>query len=76
MTTVCDLADDLRDTIIEYQVSTDTEKHTRNGMFILFIGRAAEGDLQAELQIDCELLFRASRELRVFNLASKDAGQT
>ena len=56
MILVCDLADDLRDAIIEYQVSTDVEKHMRVGILIQYIGRTAEGDLQAELQIDCELL--------------------
>ena len=45
MITVCDLADDLRDAIIEYQVSVYIKKHTRAGLFIQFIGRAAKGDL-------------------------------
>jgi len=49
MITVCDLADDLRDAIIEYQVSTEIEKYMRVGPLIQRIGRAAEGDLQAEL---------------------------
>ena len=50
MIAVCDLADDLRDAIIEYQVSTSVEKEApRAGLLIRFTGRAAEIDLQAGL---------------------------
>ena len=49
MNAVCDLADDLRDAIVEYQVSTNTGNCTQGGSLIQFIGGAAEGNLQAEL---------------------------
>ena len=55
MNTVCDLADGLRDAIVEYQVSIDIEQRTGDSSFMQLIGRAAGGNLQAELQIDCEL---------------------
>ena len=34
MNTVCDLADDLRDTIVEYQVSINIEQHMRDSSFM------------------------------------------
>ena len=49
MMTVCDLADDLRDAIVEYQVNTHIGKYTQNGLLIYFVGCTAEGNLQAEL---------------------------
>ena len=49
MAAVCDLADDLRDVIVEYQVSTDIGNCMQGGSLIQFIGGAAEGNLQAEL---------------------------
>ena len=49
MNTVCDLADDLRDAIVEYQVGIDIEQRTRDGSFMDLIGHAAEGNLQVEL---------------------------
>ena len=48
MIAVCDLADDLRDAIVEYQVSIDIEQHTEGGLLMHFIGRSAERNLQAE----------------------------
>jgi len=44
MIAVCDLADDLRDAVVEYQVSTSIEKRIPHSL-IRFVGRAAEGDL-------------------------------
>jgi len=50
MIAVCDLADDVRDAIIEYQVSTSIGKLTQDGSLSMhFIDRAAESNLQAEL---------------------------
>ena len=49
MNTVCDLADDLRDAIVEYQVGIDTKQRTRDGSLMHLIGHAAEGNLQVEL---------------------------
>jgi len=50
MIAVCDLAYDVRDVIVEYQVSTNTAKPTQGGSLTMhFIGRAAESNLQAEL---------------------------
>ena len=49
MIAVCDLADDLRDTIVEYQVSTNPEKHMQGDLLMQFIGCTAKGNLQAEL---------------------------
>jgi len=50
MTAACDLADDLRDAIVEYQVGTDVEKRRRGGSLTTqFTVRAAGGDLRAEL---------------------------
>ena len=46
--TVRGLADDLRDAIVEYQVSINIERHAEGSSLMQFIGRAAEGDLQAE----------------------------
>ena len=54
MIAVCGLADDLRDIIVEYQVSINIEKHTYDASLMQFIGRATEGNLQPELQIDCK----------------------
>ena len=48
MITACDLADDLRDAIVEYQVSINIEKHMQDDLLMRFTGRAAESNLQAE----------------------------
>ena len=50
-TAVCDLADDLRDAIVEYQVRNNTEECTRNDSLTVVrsVVFAAEGDLRAEL---------------------------
>ena len=45
---VCDLVDDIRDAMVEYQVSINIE-HMRDDSFMQPAGRAAEGNLQAEL---------------------------
>ena len=34
MNTVCNLADDLRDAVVEYQVSINIEKHMRDSSFM------------------------------------------
>ena len=49
MAVVCDLADDLRDAIVEYQVSIHIGKCMQGGSLIQLIGGAAEDNLQAEL---------------------------
>ena len=55
---VCDLADDVRDAIVEYQVSIRTEKYARESLTRPPTVLAAERNLQAKLQIDCELRAR------------------
>ena len=55
MTAVCDLADDLRDAIVEYQVGTSIWRCMQNGSLMTkLIVCGTEGDLRAELWIDCE----------------------
>ena len=55
MIAACDLADDLRDAIVEYQVSADVEQRMQGGSLMTqFTVRAAGGNLRAELQIDCK----------------------
>ena len=49
MITVCDLADDLRDAIVEYQVSVNPEKQLQDSSFTQFAGCTTKGNLQAEL---------------------------
>jgi len=50
VTAVCDLADDLRDAIVEYQVSTEIYECMQGGsLMVRFIARATGGDLRAEL---------------------------
>jgi hypothetical protein len=49
MTAVSDLADSLRDAIVEYQVCTDTEKRTPGSFLTPFTVLTADGNLQAKL---------------------------
>ena len=50
MIAACDLADDLRDTIIEYQVGTNIEEFTHDGSLTMRpVVSAAGGNLRAEL---------------------------
>jgi hypothetical protein len=49
MIAVSDLADSLRDAIVEYQVCTDTENRTPGSLLTPFIALAADGNLQAKL---------------------------
>ena len=51
---VYDLADDLADVIVEYQVSTSVEKYSLYGPLMWPAVLAAEGDLRSELHIDCK----------------------
>ena len=54
MAIVCDLADELRDAIVEYQVRDSIVMHIHTGSLIAqSVVRTADGDLRAELQIDC-----------------------
>ena len=54
MIAACDLADDLRDAIVEYQVSTDVGKRALGSSLIQLAVLTAGGNLRADLQIDCE----------------------
>jgi len=54
MVAACDLADDLRDAIVEYQVSTGFERYTLDGSLTKIAVLATGGDLWAELQVDCK----------------------
>ena len=49
MIAVSDLADDLRDAILEYQVCTDTEKRALGSSLTPLIVIAADSNLQAGL---------------------------
>jgi hypothetical protein len=53
-TAVSDLAEDLRDVVLDYQVSTGTIKPAPDGSLMRPTVLAAEGDLQPKLHIDCE----------------------
>ena len=54
MVAACDLADDLRDAIVEYQVSIGFGRHALDSSLIQIVVLAARGDLWAELQVDCK----------------------
>ena len=73
-TAVCDLADDLRDVLVEYQVSKYALLRPQGIRLILSIVLAAERDLQTNLQIDREL--RRSRLERIPDVdrSSQNAG--
>jgi hypothetical protein len=49
MTAASDLADNLRDAIVEYQVCTDAENWTPGSLLTPFTVLAADGNLQAKL---------------------------
>ena len=49
MIAASDLADNLRDAIVEYQVCTDIEKRTSDSSLMLLTVLAADGNLQANL---------------------------
>lgn len=50
MTAVCDLADDLRDAITEYQVSNDFEQYMQDDLLMIrSTVRSTKGDLRTEL---------------------------
>ena len=50
MTAACELADDLRDVIVEYQVGTNVEELIRSGSLIMrSIACAAGGNLRTKL---------------------------
>lgn len=51
---VRDLAEDFRDAILDYQVSTDTEKRPPDSLLMRLIVLAAESNLQPKLYLDCE----------------------
>ena len=55
MIAACDLADDLRDAIVEYQVSTDLGRRTLDGWLMQIVALPTGGNLRAELQVDREL---------------------
>jgi len=46
---VSNLADDFRDAILDYQVSTDVEKRTPDSLLTRLVVLAAEGNLQPKL---------------------------
>ena len=50
MAAVCDLADDLRDAVVEYQVRRNIGKHAHNNSHMVrAIVRATEGNLRTKL---------------------------
>ena len=54
MTAISDLAEDLRDTILDYQVSANTMTRSLDGSLTQSTVLAAESNLQPKLYIDCE----------------------
>ena len=54
MIDVCDLADDLGDAIVEYQVGTGIEKRTLDGPLMRLVVLPAEGDLRSKLYTNCK----------------------
>ena len=54
MIAACDIADDLRDGIVEYQVGADAEKYVLDSSFMQPTVLAAGGNLWADLSIDRE----------------------
>ena len=73
-TAVCDLADDLRDVLVEYQVSKYALLRPQGIRLILSIVLAAERNLQTNLQIDRELQrSRLERNLDI-DRSSQNAG--
>ena len=57
---VCDLADELRDAIVEYQVRDSIGMHTSNGSLIgQSAVRTTEGDVRTELHVDCRCLIHS-----------------
>ena len=74
---MCDLADDLRDAIVEYQVSTNIAKRRQGGSFEMgFIVRAAESNLRTKLCINCESQDPHFKKAPNFNRHFQDTGQT
>ena len=51
---VADLAEELKDVILDYQVCTHITKQTPEFSLMQPTVLAAEGDLQSKLYIDCE----------------------
>jgi len=77
VTAACDLADDLRDAIVEYQVSTKIRRRKQSGSFKTgFLVCSAEGDLRAKLWINCESRAPHFKKAPDFNRRLKDTGQT
>ena len=55
---ICELAEALRDAIVEYQVSAFIEvaRYRQNSLLTQQAVRTAKGNIRTELQIDCKLL--------------------
>ena len=51
----CDLADDLRDAIVEYQVGPSINTYIHDGLLTQYAVRSAEGHVRTELQVNCKL---------------------
>ena len=54
MIDVYDVADDLGDAIVEYQVSTGVKKYTLDSPLMQSVVLSAEGDLRSKLYADCK----------------------
>ena len=76
MIAACDLADDLRDAIVEYQVSTDVGKRAPGSSLIQLAVLTAGGNLRADLQIDCESQTQRFEKTLNADRPSQDIGQT
>ena len=62
---VYDLADELGDVIVEYQVSTGVGRYSLYGLLMWPAVLAAEGNLRSELHIDCKSSAHVSEYRRV-----------
>lgn len=76
MVAVSDLAEDLRDVILDYHVSIDIIKHTSGGPLTSHTVLAAEGNTQPKLHFDCESQVPRFEKISDVDHSLQDAGQT
>ena len=75
MTTLSDLAEDLRDVIFDYYVSIHIVKCISGGPLTSHTVLAAEGNLQPKLHIDCESQVPCSEKTSDVDRPPQDAGR-
>ena len=74
MSAVSDLAEDLRDVILDYQVSSDIITRTLGGSLTQFVVLAAESNIQPKLYTDCESHVPCFEEIFDVDQSLQDAG--